>query len=62
MAMCIRQRLADLMIKGLLDTETENFLTSELQKLTEQEEIKKSEIYSEESEQVKWDNLQREGW
>jgi hypothetical protein len=55
-----RQRLADLMIKGTLDKETEDFLTSELQKLTEQEEMKKREIHSEVSEEEKLNKLHQE--
>lgn len=53
-----RKQLADLMIRGLLDRETEDFLTSQLQELTQQEDMKKREIYSEESEQKKLTDVQ----
>lgn len=49
-----RKQLADMMLKGSLDRETEDYLTGQLQHLTEQEQVKKSQITTEESEQKRW--------
>jgi hypothetical protein len=54
-----RKQLAELMMKGKLDPQTEEFLTEQLQDLLAQEETKKSEIHSEEKVQAQWNTLQQ---